>query len=70
MNRVNPFAPAMTPGITGCQPVVRGSLPRTGFGTRFDFGEMHSVGGRMLQAGSLCSPDSKTCDHRQHIYHD
>jgi hypothetical protein len=48
---------AMNPGSTGCQPVVRGSLPRTGFATPGVFVAAHSASGRMLQASGLCSPD-------------
>ena len=44
-------------GSTGCQPIVRGSLPRTGFATMRVYVAGHSASGRMLQAGSLCSPE-------------
>src|SRR5213592_12989 len=43
-------------GSTGGRPVTRGSLPRTACATSRVNVAGHSAGGRMLQAGSLCSP--------------
>ena len=43
-------------GSTGRWPVVRGTLPRTACATSRGNVAGHSAGGRMLQAGSLCSP--------------
>jgi len=42
-------------GSTGGRPVTRGSLPRTACATSRVNVAGHSAGGRMLQAGSLCS---------------
>src|SRR5437868_755379 len=42
-------------GSTGGRPVTRGSLPRTACATSRVNAAGHSAGGRMLQAGSLCS---------------
>jgi len=42
-------------GNTGRRPVIRGSLPRTACATSRVNAAGHSAGGRMLQAGSLCS---------------
>ncbi len=43
-------------GSAGCQPVVRGSLPRTAATSRA-YVVWHSASGRMPQAGGLCSPE-------------
>src|SRR5438046_9555463 len=42
-------------GSTGGRPVTRGSLPRTACATSRVNVAGHSAGGRMLQAGSLCT---------------
>src|SRR5438874_13264057 len=43
-------------GSTARWPVIRGSLSRTACATSRGKVAGHSAGGRMLQAGSLCSP--------------
>src|SRR6266478_3818843 len=43
-------------GSTGRRPVIRSSFPRTACATSRGNVAGHSAGGRMLQAGSLCSP--------------
>src|SRR5258707_2215655 len=43
-------------GSTARRPVIRGSLSRTACATSRGNVAGHSAGGRMLQAGSLCSP--------------
>jgi len=51
----------MTLGSTGCQPVVRGSLPQTGLFLQqrwlHRLRKLHLAGSQMLQASSLCSPE-------------
>ena len=46
-------------GSTGRWPVVRGSLARTACANTRVYVVWHSASGRMLQAGSLCSPEKK-----------
>src|SRR5947207_5824503 len=48
---------SLSQGSTGCQPAVRGRLPRTACATSRVYIARHSASGRMLRAGSLCSPE-------------
>jgi len=48
---------SLSQGSTGCQPAVRGRLPRTACATSRVYIARHSASGRMLRAGSQCSPE-------------